>query len=353
MLSTLSKLADKNFVVGYFVPTLLGLIAVAWTFPGLLALAELHNILATDDVLKKLIYVGLPVWFSAIILMTANYWLYRIFEGYLPPAAWLWFRTKMHKGKLRELQERSETEKNDSEFLKLRLRLQNDYPPLENLVKPTKFGNRIQAFEAYPALTYGADAVGVWPRLTSVIPKDFLGAIEDARAQVNFYMNISFLAGLLFIVDAVVISCHLAQQACLLCPSATSGSVPFEALLYFEDYRILCSAVLALIMSFLSYRFATSAILGWGELIRAAFDCYLPRLIAQLGYKTPPRPEDRKRFWTEFSQLVLYGDRIGPWPVDQTAETKGEENRSDRIDGSPGDPDEDTENLPSGPDDDK
>jgi hypothetical protein len=51
MLSSLSKLADRNFIVGFFLPSLLSLLALAWVFPGIEVLAPLRNLAAVEKTL--------------------------------------------------------------------------------------------------------------------------------------------------------------------------------------------------------------------------------------------------------------------------------------------------------------
>ena len=91
MLSTLPKLADKNFVTSFFLPALLASMAAAWTFPDVAALTSLRSF----DV---------------------------------------------------------------------------------------------------PRQVYGADAIPVWTRLASVVSKDYAAQINDARARVDCFVNVTCLA---------------------------------------------------------------------------------------------------------------------------------------------------------------
>ncbi len=77
MLSSLPKLADKNFLIGFIMPVLLGA-------TGLLALLRdlppfdgiYRSLLSTDD-FTKLTIVVLTLWAVAILLLLLNLLLYR------------------------------------------------------------------------------------------------------------------------------------------------------------------------------------------------------------------------------------------------------------------------------------
>jgi hypothetical protein len=58
------------------------------------------------------------------------------------------------------------------------------------LTLPTRFGNAIRSFEVYSRIIYGLEAIDGWPRLLAVIPADYRQAIDDAKAQVDFWVNI-------------------------------------------------------------------------------------------------------------------------------------------------------------------
>ena len=82
-LGSLPKILDKNFVIGFFLPALLAVVAVAWAFPRLGVLAPVRSLSASDKSVGDLIYLVLLVFVMAIFLMTANDTQYRMLEGYL------------------------------------------------------------------------------------------------------------------------------------------------------------------------------------------------------------------------------------------------------------------------------
>jgi uncharacterized membrane protein YesL len=91
MLSTLPKLADRSFIFGFFLPTLLFCIVVLVLFQDMQASKDLLDDFAAKDITKAA-YALLMVWVFAVALLTLNHPLYRFLEGYTFPnwlAEWL------------------------------------------------------------------------------------------------------------------------------------------------------------------------------------------------------------------------------------------------------------------------
>ena len=77
MLSTLPKLLDKSFVIGFFFPALLAVLLVGWAFPSIAMLDPLRSLAASDKKLSDLTYIVLFVATVAILLLTTNHLQYR------------------------------------------------------------------------------------------------------------------------------------------------------------------------------------------------------------------------------------------------------------------------------------
>lgn len=339
MLSNLPKLADRNFVIGFLMPTLLALFGAAWAFPHFKPLSPLRDLAVTAKSLEDLVYVGLGSWLLAVLLMTANHSLYRLLEGYLPPISWFTFLSWRHRRRLRQL--KAEYDLLEKEYgavfyagrtlptAKMHRRRQlrqiqtQLYPGSEDFVLPTQFGNAIRAFEVYSTEVYGADSIPVWLRLASVIPKDFTALIDDARARVDFFLNLTATS---FIIATSALGIGALQLDWSSLATTDASFVGWAQVLGSASGRNFSVAIVGYIVSFLTYRSATGAVFAWGDLVKSAFDCYLPALAKQLGYANPPTPEARKRFWTEFSRLVLYrSPMVGPWPLASEATKQGGE----------------------------
>jgi hypothetical protein len=135
--------------------------------------------------------------------------------------------------------------------------------------------------------------------LTAVIPARFADQLDDARCQVDFLMNSSLLAVLTCIVALV----RLCQSL-----SATFWHDANGYHLYLNGSLLfLAVAVAALLVALIAYDWSISAVVAWGELVRTAFDLYLPALAAALGFQLPRTRINRMRFWEDFSSTASYG----------------------------------------------
>jgi hypothetical protein len=144
-------------------PALLGFFIVVWAFPNLLFLDPVRDLSAKEAKLSDLTYVGLFIWIVAILLMTSNYLLYRLLEGYLPPFSWLIFGLQHHRRRFMRLKSRydalmeqwesaAKTGKDfpiakQTEATRLRRTLVTYYPSTKKDIMPTRFGNAIRSFE--------------------------------------------------------------------------------------------------------------------------------------------------------------------------------------------------------------
>ena len=82
MLSTLPKLADKAFIIGFLLPMIAFFISLFYLFSDVPQIAFVLKALAEKESFEKLAYVALANWFAAIVLMLLNDILYRMLEGY-------------------------------------------------------------------------------------------------------------------------------------------------------------------------------------------------------------------------------------------------------------------------------
>lgn len=314
MLSSVSKLADKNFVIGFFLPALLGVLVLANMFQCPPWMATICSTASSSNQFADLTYLALVVWLVAVVLMILNYPEYRLLEGYIPPISWLSSLRKRHRRHFlkltkdyERLKDAAELSGDKSKSSRARRTLLSSYPPRESDILPTAFGNRLRAFEFYPSEVYGVDSISVWLRLGAVIPKDFQALINDARAQVDFLVNSTFIAFVLGI-------CALVRAVAAAFQSSSLSLSPAS----FLGIAALCFAA-----SYVFYLWATERATAWGDLVKSAFDCYLPTLAKQLGYSLPPLESKRRLFWTDFSRLALYRDKMvdGKWQLANPTDT--------------------------------
>lgn len=293
MLSSVSKLADKAFVLGYFLPALLGVYAALKILhcpPWFAALCTVKP----QNPFENLTYVALAVWVVAVLLLSVNHAAYRVIEGYLPPLSWLPFLKTWHRARFQRLEQKRKELRDDGEVDKsgrLWFETFNTYPHEDGDFLPTLFGNAIRAFEVYPWDVYNVDGVVVWERLGAVIPSSFQQAINDARSQVDFFVNVMLL------------SCAISFGAALKLLIERLWNIPaLQCNLPWLTATIAGGIVVAVV----AYYMSLGPIVAWGDTVKSAFDCYLPALAAQLGYELPSTGPKRRKFWLDMNTMFIY-----------------------------------------------
>lgn len=295
MFGELPKLFDRNFAIGYFLPVAMFL---AGTY-GLLqhyAMAGPIFALIQTDLLIGTTLLGLLTWLGGILLLVTNRDLYRILEGYgnLNPLRLVSFIEKWHYRKIeREIDDldeeyrtcRKKKEEFPAKSRARRNRLMKEkmerFPDQEGLLLPTAFGNTLRAFEIYPRVMYGFEAIDGWSRILAVVPKEFLGLIDNAKAQVDFWVNLGFLS---IISLAELIAFWIAK-----------GIVP----------PIWLAAIILLILVISPWR-ARRLATEWGDHVKSAFDLYRFNLLDAFGIPHPENREAEKTTWQKISQAIVY-----------------------------------------------
>jgi hypothetical protein len=304
MLGKLPDLLNKNFVIGYFMPTFILFVGAYSVYVHLI-----NKLNASFDILQKIhessAFVGTTLvvllsWIGGILLLAINRNIIRFLEGYgsiNPLQLFLsiqirsFRRLKMRKFELDKLRDKAREKGNNlspkllAERTKVITRLAWDFPDSEEYVLPTSFGNVLRSFEVYPRVMYGIDSIPAWPRLYAVIPKDYREALDDAKALMDFWINL-LLASILILVEYLLIAAINRQF--------NRSSIFIAAFLVFA--------------SIVAYNRATASALGWGNLVRSSFDLFLDDLRLKLGYHNPASPARQREMWTSFSRAVLYED---------------------------------------------
>jgi hypothetical protein len=290
----LPKLFDRNFATAFFLPSALFLSAslylgdVVGLFPGLLGLVQSNLLVGTT-------MIGLLAWFFGVALLVLNREIIRLMEGYgryNPAKITLGFQKRRYariKAELEEIDDLRAKLPHGTELplerayrrMDLMLELADRFPDDEGWVLPTSFGNTIRAFEVYSRVMYGFEAIKGWERLLAVVPKDYRQLIDDAKAQTDFWVNLGFLS-LVFILEYAGMSIFSRQIA------------------------LFWSPLLALGIVVVAYNRARNAAAEWGEMVKAAFDVFLPELREKMGLGDPAGPEGERAMWTRFSQAILY-----------------------------------------------
>jgi hypothetical protein len=303
MFSELPKLFDRNFTIGYFLPVSLFIAASAFLWGYW---SKIQTVLTGNASLEAALIVFdatlivLTAWIIGVLFMVLNREIYRILEGYgnLNPLRLLQGRVESEFRKKRdrlrwldnEYSKQSFTEKLRKERNTLMKELANNYPDHEDLLLSTAFGNTIRAFEIYPRVMYGMEGIEGWSRILAVVPREYRELIDDAKGQVDWWVNIGVMSFcFLFEVWLFIFS--------------TWGLSPGWLYTMFNIFIPL--GVWIILNHFVLSR-ATSAAIGWGEYVKSAFDLYRFNLLQSIGIDGPKNRAEEKLSWKKFSQAIIY-----------------------------------------------
>ena len=309
MFGRLPHFFERDFAVGYFLPTLIFLVAV-------LSLGSVYDILPTTialfisptnqlNVLIDTTLMGIGAWLGGVVLLALNRDLIRFLEGYHwwnPLRLGIYFERGRYTSIRQEVQTLDTTylqqcEQNTArsqDILRQRGKLLhymvNAFPDEESLL-PTSFGNIIRAFEVYPRRMYGIDSIPGWSRVLAVVPESYQRLIDHEKSLVDFWVNVCLLSalygvGYLFLFGYTWL--------------ISGASVPGYL------WAVVMSGAIGIV--WLSYTRAKAAAREWGEVFKAAFDLYVPALRTQLMFPTPATPAAERQMWHAFSRAILYHD---------------------------------------------
>jgi hypothetical protein len=331
--ASLPKLADKNFVIGFLLPVLIAGFAGVLLFRDTQPIQAIYSIVLEEKTLSDLTVAVLGVWSAAVVLVLFNYQIYRLLEGYSGPlnqSAWI----ESHQNRYDDLAAYltrmypqifpppgTASAEVKREYFRRRLTFNTKFPYRRDLVLPTHFGNAIRSFESYPHKVYGVDSIPVWPRLQAVLPKEVTAAIDDSRAQVDFFINVLVMTLLIGGAALVRLGIYLHVvgycsrgdvDAFAYCGPNGWGDVGFR-------WELIVWVGGAIIAARICYKAAIARVIVWGTFVKSAFDLYLPDLAKQLGYDVPATNAERQNFWDAVGSMFLYAAPVpDKWPRSKT-----------------------------------
>ena len=323
MFSKLPDLFSREFAVGFFIPAILFLLLVQ---AGLDA-AQLQGFLEREartgtetaleqgaaggegtssaesgeiDNLETLISVSLftlLAWLLALLLAALNTPLYKLLEGYwgrwqnilglkkrqLHQLARLRSRESALWDEVKTSQENGVAFTKDQEFFKIRKALATRFPNEDAWVLPTSFGNILRAFETYSNTMFGIDAIPSWYRLLALIPESYRKDIDQAKAYVDFWINLWYLSLL-----SVAGTAFLAWRAGV-------GS-------------FLWFIPVFLGLMWLFFQGAKDAAVEWGEFVKAGVELYKGKLQAQLSFPKSDTKDQVQEVWQRYSSAISFRD---------------------------------------------
>ena len=170
MFASLPKLADKAFVIGFLLPTLIASMTFLYLFDDVEPFKSTYSHALAIKEFSDLAIAAIAIWAAATLLMILNEWQYRFLEGYLGPFNRESWRVKMQMQMLKKREELSRdagilrdpnaSDEEKLEHLAKRRRVFQRFPIKPELVLPTRFGNVVRAFETYPYDIYRVEGSG-------------------------------------------------------------------------------------------------------------------------------------------------------------------------------------------------
>ena len=295
MFGQLPGLFGKDFAIGYFLPAT----AIALAAAGVLALfgdlAVLLKLAENEATLGTTLALAV-VWLFSIVLMALNRSIVRFLEGYgafNPLQVFLPLQVEQFRALTEEAAAlkkpidaaKAAGRKPDQEIAvsraRILIRIAAGFPDKEEWLLPTRLGNAIRAFEVYPRVVYGLEGIQGWSRLSAVVPEDYLRSINEAKAQLDFWVNLCVGgAGIALFYWAL---------------AARAGACP--------DWWV---SLLAVGAALLANGAARGAAMEWGALIMSAFDLYRDDLCKKLGLEIPRSTTLEREMWIAFSNVTVY-----------------------------------------------
>lgn len=303
MFSELPKLFDRDFAIGYFLPLAvfipcMYLVATGFSAPEIASFLQVVKALQDKPGPFEATIFVLLLWLGGILLLVMNFLIIRFKEGYgrWNPLRLLKWREVARFRRLQEeiesLEDQRQTlerigceldEESDSRRTKLFRERAERFPHAEEFVLPTAFGNVMRAWEVYPFVMYGIDAIPGWDRLIYLIPEEVRPLIDRDKAFMDFWLNVWLLN--IFI------------------------ALEYMALVAIARERGSLWALLSLPLAMLASIQAREAAAGWGKSVKAAFDVYLPDLRKKLELSDGLTRDKEYMQWNLMSRAMEYRKR--------------------------------------------
>jgi hypothetical protein len=156
--------------------------------------------------------------------------------------------------------------------------------PAAGRILPTALGNALRAAEDSAGQRYGLDSVTLWPALYTVLSPSVREAVDDHRDQLDLGVRLC----------AVLVGCALAAAV----------------MLWNHPLWMLGFVAATLFAARLAYRAAVVAAVGYGVMIRLAFDRHRFDLLAGLHLPQPPDSTTERETNQRLTSHLIQNTRV-------------------------------------------
>jgi hypothetical protein len=273
-----------SLIVGWILPAFLALQLTAYlVLPRLNEVAVVKNFLAQRAVTQQATILAAAA-VAGLIGAAAQAPLYRILEGTSPlwPRKFADARIKHHQTRRTDLVNRQLAAAKTDRGIQAGLLYERAarYPVQEKQFAPTALGNAIRRFETYAGDRYKLDSQLLWHHLTAAAPPPAVTAVEQARANVDFFVALVYGGATTAILGLVA---WLASGF-----SAASTS----------------AIILGLLIASVSYLLAVLATDEWDAAVRALVDHGRNGVAAAFGLTVPADLREERLMWQAINTLV-------------------------------------------------
>ena len=196
-LTDVTGVLSRYFVVGFFLPAYVSLIALWLTASDDFIPNALDGY---SEATQLAILAGVALVF-ALLLSGLNYPLARWFEGYPLLRLTRWPALKLIPKAAIALQRRAynrlvkiRDDKGQSEQDRKRAYavLDKQFPKSANALLPTRVGNVMRAYERHANVRWGIDGVTIWPRVSALMSDGERELHVDAKIDLFVFLNAAF-----------------------------------------------------------------------------------------------------------------------------------------------------------------
>lgn len=307
-LGDITGVLSRYFVVGFFLPAYVSLVALWITASS----AFIPNSLARYGETTQLLILAGVALVGGLTLSGFSYYITRIFEGYPLERFSAWPVINWGYRAAISLQRRTfdryrdirdDKAKPPKDRASAAWTLDRFFPHDRDGLLPTRIGNAMRAFERHSNVRWGLDGITIWPRIEALMSAEERELHVDAK--INLYVFINSAVG------AIAVGVCLIVDTSLNSPKTGLSSWVFD--------------LIPFVLAYLLYRAAVGPAAEWGDSVRASIDLHRLEIYEKLGVRSPTSFSDERALADRLNKALLYGHPLLPDDLwrDASPEHKG------------------------------